>query len=78
MRPSERLLQKHVGALSVEEDKIWDLSTNSPGGRSWHLSVLFRTTISPFQDYPFISRTFIEAGVAQTKFRQCNGFTYVS
>ena len=28
-------------------------------GKGWHLSVLFRTSISRFQDYPIIPRTFI-------------------
>ena len=30
-----------------------------PGGRSCHLSVVFRTAISQFQDYSIIPRTFI-------------------
>ena len=49
----------HVGALAGQEDRILDVSTNNPGGRSWHLSVLLGITISPFQDYPIIPRTFI-------------------
>ena len=40
----------HMGALAGLTDRSWDVSANQPVGRSWHLSVLFRTTISPFQD----------------------------
>ena len=36
----------HVGALIGQEDRIRDVSNNNPSVRSWHLSVLFRTTIS--------------------------------
>ena len=36
----------NVGALVDQEDRIQDVSTNNPSDRSWHLSVLFRTTIS--------------------------------
>ena len=35
----------HMVALAGQEDRIWDVSTKYPvGRRSWHLSVLFRTT----------------------------------
>ena len=34
----------HIGALAGQEDRIRDVSTKNPGGRSWHLSVLFRAT----------------------------------
>ena len=48
----------HVRAYVGQEDRIWDGSY--PGGRrSWHLSVLFRTTFSSFQDYSINPRTFI-------------------
>ena len=41
-----------MGALAGREDRICGVLTNNPGGRSWHLSILFRTTVSPVQDYP--------------------------
>ena len=62
-RDRDHFLHNKMGAyqdkMAGQEDRIWDVSTNIPGGRSWHLSVLFRITISPFQDHPIIPRTFI-------------------
>ena len=43
----------HLDALAGQEDRISDVSTNYPGDRrSWHLSVLFRTT-QLFQELSF-------------------------
>ena len=49
----------HLGALAGQENRNGNVSTNNSGGRSWHLSILFRATINCFQDYPIIPRTFI-------------------
>ena len=43
----------HHGALAGQEHRLWDVSTNYVGDRrSWHLSVLFRTT-QLFQELSF-------------------------
>ena len=49
--------------------------------QSWgqkHLSVLSRTTVSPFQDYPIIPRIFIQAGVAHIFYKFPNKIQFIS
>ena len=74
LRTTERQLQS-CGGIGWAEGTVGKVVTNNPRGRSCYLSVLFRTTISPFQDRSIVPKTFIGAGVTtksksfQTRFQ---------
>ena len=62
----------HVGALAGQEDRICHVNRNYPGDRrSWHLSVLFRTT-------QLLKKTFIQASVPRMPHKFQTNFPKIS